>query len=170
MTLHKVFAIHPLHLGRSRQVERGLSALLGREQERLGQLHRPGGRADHPRRKISGSDTWMQRVHGDPSSLKSMSQFIRPEQQRQLRLIIISQIGILFLALQVVKFNGGIGVLRGTDIDNARWRTRLQSIEQQLGKQKRGQVMTASVASKPSEVSVRVGYAQPALFTRRCKW
>src|SRR6266581_2958186 len=77
LTLRKVFASYPFHLGRSRQVERGLSALLNREQERLEQLHSPGGRADHPRRKITGSDTRMQRVHGDPCSLKSTSQFIR---------------------------------------------------------------------------------------------
>ena len=67
----------------------------------------------------------MQRVYGDPCSLKSARQFIRPEQKRQLRLTIISQIGILFLALQVVKFNADRGVLRGTDIDNARWCARL---------------------------------------------
>src|SRR2546425_12273961 len=47
----------------------------------------------------------------------------------------------LFLALQVVKFNADIGVLRGTDIDNACWCARLQGLEQQLGEQKRGQVI-----------------------------
>src|SRR6266699_1390112 len=70
LTLHKVFASHLIHLGRSCQVERGLSTLLCCEQEWLEQLLRPGGRADHPRRKITGRDPRMQRVDGDPGSLK----------------------------------------------------------------------------------------------------
>ena len=52
------------------------------------------------------------------------------------RLTIIFQIGKVFLALQVVKFNVDSGVRRGTDIDNARWCARLQGIEQQLGETK----------------------------------
>src|SRR2546421_12836767 len=71
LALHKVFARHPFHLGRSRQVERGLSALLDREQERLEHLHRQGGRAVHPVPKITGSDPRMQSGYGDPCSLKS---------------------------------------------------------------------------------------------------
>src|SRR5437764_5029951 len=76
LTLHKVFASHLIHLGRSRQVERGLSTLLCCEQERLEQLYRPGGRTDHPVGKIRGRDPRMQRVHADPGSLKSARQFI----------------------------------------------------------------------------------------------
>src|SRR2546427_8078557 len=101
----------------------------------------PGAGPAPLRRKITGSDTRMQRVHGDPCSLKSTSQFIRREEKSQLRLTIISQIGIVFLALQVVKFNGDIGVRGGTDIDNACWCARLQGLEQQLAEQKRGQVI-----------------------------
>src|SRR5579863_5957429 len=59
LTLDNVFARYPFHLGRSRQIERGLSALIYGKQERLDQLHHQGGRAGHTVYKITGNDTRM---------------------------------------------------------------------------------------------------------------
>src|SRR2546426_2779472 len=115
----EVLAGDSFDLGRNREVDWCLGALLRALEEHPHEPHNRGGAA-HP--EIRPDHAGMAGVHGASGPLEASRELPREEDLRELRLTVRAEAAVSLLPLEVVEMNGAPRVCPRGDVDDARRR------------------------------------------------